>query len=130
MHYPSPVDGGGNFARPELRGDLLSLHTRNYEVHHFTLACSQAFVPFPQFGHCVPLSARYLVALQCLLNRVQKLLMTEWFCQELKGTRLHRLYGHGNIPVRSDKNDGDIDPSFNHLLLDLKSAHTRKAHIQ
>ena len=54
----SPMDGGGNFARPEHRGDLLSLHTKNYEVHHFTLARSLAFVPFLQFGHRVPLSAR------------------------------------------------------------------------
>src|SRR6202035_2716355 len=118
MHYASPMDGGGNFARPEHRGDLLSLHTRNHEVHHFTLAHSQAFVPFLQFGHRVPLSARSLVALQCLLNRVQKLLMTEWFRQELKSTRLHGLYGHGNIPVRSDEDEGDFDPRSNQLLLD------------
>src|SRR5580693_5688060 len=70
MHYASPMDGGGNFARPEHRGDLLSLHTRNYEVHHFTLARSQAFVPFLQLSHLVPLAARYFVALQSLLNRV------------------------------------------------------------
>jgi len=45
--------------------------------------------------------------------------MPEGFRQELKGTRLHGLYGHGNIPVHSDENDGDIDPRFNQLLLDL-----------
>src|SRR5580700_2478182 len=70
MHYTPPMDGGGNFARPEHGGDLLSLHTRNYEIHHFTLAGSKAFVPFLQFGHRVPLTAGQLVALQCLLNRV------------------------------------------------------------
>jgi hypothetical protein len=48
-----------------------------------------------------------------LLNRVQKFLMPEWFRQELDGTRLHGLYGHGNIPMRSDKNDQDIDSRFN-----------------
>src|ERR1700723_2634689 len=79
MHYASPMDGGGNFARPEHRGDLLSLHTRNYEVHHFTLARSQAFVPFLQFGHHIPLPAGSLVALQGLLNRIEKLLRPEWF---------------------------------------------------
>src|SRR4029077_13946936 len=130
MHHTPAMDGGGNFARPEYRGDLLCLHTGNYEVHHVTLTRGQAFVPFLQFRHLIALTARQLVALQGLLNRVQKLLMPEWFRQELKSTRLHGLYGRGNIPVRDDENDGDIDTRFDQLLLGLESAHSRKAHIQ
>src|ERR1700730_18556606 len=42
MHYASPMYRGGNFARHEHLGYLISLHTRNSEVHHFTLARSQA----------------------------------------------------------------------------------------
>jgi hypothetical protein len=46
MHYVSAMDGSGNFARPEYRGDLLCLNAGNYEVHDFSLARSQPFLPF------------------------------------------------------------------------------------
>src|SRR5580658_7240144 len=118
-----------NFTRPEYRGNLLCLHTGHYELHHFSFARSQAFMPVIQFGHLIPLASQLLVALQRLLNRIEEFLMAEWFRQELKGARLHGLYSHGNIPVSRDEDDWDIDPHFTQFMLeDRKSTRLNSSH--
>jgi len=43
---------------------------------------------------------------QRLLDGIQQILMTEWLGEKFNCPRLHGPHGHGNVPMRGDKDDG------------------------
>jgi len=66
------------------------------------------------------------------LERVQEILFVEWFAQKGERTGLQglRLQTPVRVVLRGDEYDGNARALRNQKLLQLQSAHPRKAHIQ
>src|SRR5260370_17231265 len=88
------MDIHGDFACPQLTSDLLIEHSRNYQGHNLTFACSQSRVALSQFGKVTLLLARHTVAIQSLADRIQQVLVLESLGQELHATPFHALHLH------------------------------------
>src|SRR6266446_7988902 len=124
------MDLHGDFAGPQLKSDLLIEHSRNYQGHNLTLACSQSRVALSQFGKVTLLLARHTVAIQSLADRIQQVLILERLGQELHGTGLHGSHRHGDISVTGDENDGHLDSGVTQLALKVQTIDARKTHVQ
>src|SRR5467141_2612690 len=124
------MDLHGDFAGPQLKSDLLIEHSRNYQGHNLTLACSQSRVALSQFGKTTLLLARHTVAIQSLANRIQQVLVLERLGQELHGTGFHGFHRHRDISVTGDEDDGDSDARVSQLALQVETVNSGKAHVQ
>src|SRR5882724_7013546 len=71
-----------------------------------------------------------LVALKCLLNRIQQILIPKRLSEELDGTRFQGSDGHRNVPMRGDEDYGDTHAQFCQLSLEIKSTHLRQPDIK
>src|SRR4029077_13933648 len=124
------MDLHGDFAGPQVKSYLLIEHSRNYQGHNLTLACSQSRVALSQLGKLNPLLTRYPVAIQSLVDRIQQGLVQKRLGQELHGTGFHGLHRHRNISVPGDEDDGNLDTRITQLALKFQAIDARKAHVQ
>src|SRR5467141_3409815 len=124
------MDLHGDFAGPQLKSDLLIEHSRNYQGHNLTLACSQSRVALSQLGKVTLLLARHTVTIQSLADRIQQVLVLERFGQKLQGTGFHGLHRHRNISMTGNEDDGNLDARVSQLALKVQAADSRKAHVQ
>src|SRR4029077_11984224 len=123
------MDLHGDFAGPQVKSYLLIEHSRNYQGHNLTLACSQSRVALSQLGKLNPLLTRYPVAIQSLVDRIHQVLVPESLGQKLHGARFHGLHRHRNISVPGDKDDRDWDARVGQLALKVQTVDPRKAHV-
>src|SRR5215510_7297262 len=61
-----------DFARPQVRGDLLVEEASDDPLHHVPLAGGERVIPLVQPGQCRPLVPHHAVTLQCLLNGIKE----------------------------------------------------------
>src|SRR5579859_6929517 len=73
---------------------------------------------------------RRAVTLQCLLNRVEEILISERLGQKFHGARFHGPDGHRNVSVRGDEYDGDFDAFLDESPLEIETAHLRQSYIE
>ena len=92
-------------AGSDLGGDLLVEKAGNYQWQHFALPRGQPFKALPQRGDFVLLLASGCVPLQGEVNRVQQILIAEWFGQELDGSGLHGPDRHWDVTVAGNKDN-------------------------
>src|SRR5678815_3438378 len=64
------------------------------------------------------------------MNRIQKILVTEWLGEELDGACLHRANGHWNIAMRSDEDDGNVNIGCRQLVLKVQAAKPWQSDIE
>jgi hypothetical protein len=83
-----------------------------------------------QFVDLRPLFSRRTVTLESLLNRVQQILVPKWLRQEFYGTRFQRPYGHRNVSVRRNKDNGYLHTNLGQPALEIEPTHLRKSYIQ
>src|SRR5438270_634368 len=124
------MDLHGDFACPQIRSYLLIELAGNHQAHDFTLACGQRLVAFSHLGKFALLLARYTVAFQSLVDRIQQVLVLERLGQKLHGTRFHGLHRHRNISMSGDENDWNSDARVSQVALQVETVDAWKAHVQ
>src|ERR1700739_2218166 len=124
------MDLHGNFARPEFRSYLFVKHSRHNQGHNFTLTHGERRIALPHLREVTLVLARLPVAIQCLMNGIQQVLVAEWLGQELHSAGFHSLHGHGDIAVPSDENDRDLDACASQFMLKLQTVDARKPDVQ
>ena len=129
-HYVPAMDGRGDLAHSERRGDLFCKHAGNNEVHYLALTDSQLLVSFSQLCNLGLSLPQLVVALQGLLNRIDEILIPEGLCQKLYRPRFHGFDSHGDVSVAGDEDDRDANSPLIQFAMDIQSAHSRQAHVQ
>jgi hypothetical protein len=64
------------------------------------------------------------------LDRIEEILMPEWFGKKLKRSRLHGLDRHRNVSVSREKNNRNMYSPSSQFVLKIQAADTGKSHIQ
>ena len=111
-----------HLAQIELGRDLFVRTTGHDEREHFPLAHRQRGEARLQFGDGAVLLAPNAVALDCDLDRVEQLLLTQGLRQEFDGAQLHCPHGHGNVAVPADEYDRKPHARLGYPALELESA--------
>jgi hypothetical protein len=96
------------FGNADIVGDLFVQATGRDMNHDFTFAGAERFETRPERMQGPIILAAGAIASEAGVDRVEEILITERFCKELYGTALHRLYGHRDVPMRRDENDGQL----------------------
>ncbi len=109
---------------------MLVEHAGDHEGHHFLLARGQRLITLVQGVDLGLLLSRRAVPLKGLLNRVQQILIPKRFRQKFHGSRFQRFNGHRDIPVRRNKDDGDLQTDLGQSVLEIETAHLRQSYIE
>src|SRR5271165_4111515 len=118
------------FTGTQFRGNLLVEQPGNHQTHDFTLAYAKPGIALLQFSQLLLLFAEYAVTAERALNHIEQVLVPEWLREELDGTGLHGGYGHRNICVAGDENDGNLDPCLLQFVLKIQAADAGKSYVQ
>ena len=95
---------------------------RDHQGEDLSFARGQRFKPLPQHCNFRLFLTSAAVAFQGNLNRIQQILIAEWFGQEFDRPRLHGPHGHGDITVAGDKYDRNANVSLGQLVLEIEPA--------
>jgi len=87
----------------------------------------EADAQFSEFGS---LLQRGPVALDCLVNRIEQILIAEWLGQKLDCAGFHRADAHWDVAVPGDENNRDISVFTGKLALELQSALARHTNVE
>src|SRR5215813_8317392 len=94
-----------DFADAEFAAHLLVQQPGGHQGHHLPLARGEGSVTIPDFFRLRRIAESHAAALERLPDSGQKRIITEWLCEELDCTRLHRLHRHRHITVSGDEDD-------------------------
>src|ERR1700730_3749851 len=130
MHHMAAMDLHGNFAGPEFRSYLFIKHAGNHQDHHFALAHGECRVAFSHLSELTLVLTCETVAIQCLMDGIQQVLVAEGFGQELHGTGFHGSHCHGNIRVPGDEDDGNLNADISQLALELQTVDPRESDVE
>src|SRR5208282_4017307 len=64
------------------------------------------------------------------LDGLDKVLITEWFREELYRAALHRLHGHRDVAVRCNEDDWQLPVRRGKVALKLETASPRHSHVE
>src|ERR1700751_5748005 len=99
MHFDS------GFTGIEVRRNLLVKHPGNDQVHHLALPGAQCVVSLSQFSSVSLLFVDNAISSERSLNRIEQILLPEWFGQKLYRARLHRPDRHWNVCMCREEDD-------------------------
>jgi len=120
----------GCLAGAELHRDLFVDRARGNECHDLALARRQRFVPPSQLDQLRPVISYRTVAINRLLNGVEKLLVTKGFREKVHRPRLQGLHRHGDITMSGDEHDLDRWIRRGKLALKVEAAQSRESHVE
>src|SRR5260370_2614695 len=124
------MDLKGNCVRPEFRSYWVVKHSRHNQGNTFTLAHGERRIALRHLREVTLVLARLPVAIQCLMNGIQQVLVAEGFRQKLHCAGFHSLHGHGNIRVPGDEDDGNLDARTSQFVLKLQTVDAGKSDVQ
>src|ERR1700733_5338872 len=115
------LDFHGDFTGAQFSGDLFVEHADHNKAHDLALTRRQRIVAASQLAGSNLLVTRYAVPLQSLINRVQQILISERFGQELDCAGFHRSYGHRNVSVTGNEDDWNLDARISETALKVQT---------
>ena len=118
------------FGNADIVGNLFVQATGRDMDHDLTLAGAERFETRPERMQGPIILATGAIASEAGLDRVEEILITERFCEELYGTALHRLYGHRDVAMRRDENDRQLPVRRGKVALKLKAASPRHSNVE
>src|ERR1700730_14905623 len=133
LHLPHDVTAlnlDGDLTRPELGGDLSVELPSDHLAHYLALALREHLEPLPQYRNFRPLLPSRPVPFECLLYRVEQILIPKRLGQKLHGAGLHGLYRHRNVTVPRDENNGDANIQFGEFTLEIKPAEPGQSNVE
>src|SRR6516164_6320116 len=95
----------GDLADPKLSRNLLVHQPRCYQAEYFLFTGCQCIETSTRLKNGPFFYTTVTVALECELNRIEKVLFAEWFGQKFDRASLHGSYGHRDIAVSANEND-------------------------
>src|SRR4029453_5404343 len=132
LHLPHQV-GAMHFHRgfgdTDIVGNLFVEATCRDLHHDFPLAWAERVETIPKLPQGPVALATGTIASEAGLDSLEKILVSERFCEELYGTALHRLHGHRNVGMRRDEDDRHFPVRRGQLALKLKPAFPRHSNV-
>src|SRR5262249_4675184 len=87
-----------------VRDLLIEAACRNLD-HDLTLAGAERRETLLKPSQCLVALPVSTIARKASFYSVKEFLITEWFCEKLNCTALHRLHGHRDVGVRCNEDD-------------------------
>src|SRR5271170_7980977 len=84
----------------------------------------------PQFSNVTLFFADDAIPSKRSLNRIEQILLPEWFGEKLNRARLHGLNRHRNICMGGEKDDWNTYLAFFQFVLKVQTADTGKSHVK
>ena len=117
------------FSNPDVGSDLLVQAAGRSLDHDLTLTGAERLVALPERGQGLFVVPTSTIASKTRFDRVNEILIAEWLGEEFNGTFLHRLHGHGNVPVRGYEYDWQVSPRSRKLALQIEPAGPRHSDV-
>src|SRR5262249_18796878 len=133
LHLPHQVGAMHlhcGFGDADMAGSLLVQVTGHNMEHDVPLAGAKRVEALPERSQCPLALSTVAIASEAGIDGVKQILITEWLCEELQGTALHRLHRHRHVGVRCDENDRHLPVCSGKLALKLKTTSPRHPHIE
>src|SRR6267142_3194510 len=130
LHHVGAMELHGRLGHRELRDHLFVEHALHQECHHFALARREGLVTAAQLRQLASLPAVASVAFEGVGDRVEQILVSKWLRQEVDRAGLHGLYGHRDVAVPGDEDDGHRIVRPGELALQVQPAQTRQPDVQ
>src|SRR4030088_962891 len=124
------MDLYGDLTGAQVSGNLFIRSTCDHQAEYLLFPGRQRFEPLPQRCDFRLLLTSGAVAFQGNVNRIQQILIAEWFGQELDGSRFHCPHRHGDITVASDKYDRNANVTLGQLALEIEPSDPRQLDIE
>src|SRR6266852_8548543 len=115
------MDLYGDLTGSQFSGNLFIRPAGDHQRENLLFTRGQRFKPLPQLCNFRLFLTSGAVAFQGKLNRIQQILIAEWFGQELDRSRLYCPHGHGDIAVAGDKYDWNANVSLGQLALEVQA---------
>ena len=129
-HDATALDFYRDFRGPQFGSDFLVRPARNNQLQDLPLALRESLETRAQcrgIGLRLTCSA---IAFERLLNRIEQILIPKGLGEKLHSARLHRAYGHRNVAIPGNENDGDRDVRACQFVLKVEPAQAGQTHIQ
>src|SRR5215831_3461721 len=133
LHLPHQVGAmhlHRRFGDADIVGNLLVQATRHDMEHDLSLAGTERVETLSEPSQSLITLPSGSVARESRLDSLNKVLVTERFCQELHGTALHCLDGHRHVGVRCDEDDRHLPLCRSKIALKLEAASPRHSHVE
>ena len=114
----------GDFADAKLCRNLLVHQTRRDQADYLLFTGGQCFETNTSLQNCFFLDATVTIASERELNRIEKILFSEWFGQEFDRASLHGTYCNRDIAVPTDENDWQMNIGLCKLRLKIEPTGT------
>src|ERR1700744_6264501 len=114
----------------DIMGDLFVEATRDDMEHDLALAGAERVVALPEQSQCPFTRQTDTIASEAGLDRIKKVLITEWLCEELYCAALHCLNDHRHVGMRCNEDDRHWPFRSGKLALELKTASPRHPHVE
>src|ERR1700694_2006155 len=99
----------GDLTGTQASGNLFVQPAGDHQRENLSFTRGQRFKPLAQLCNFRLLLTSGAVAFQGNLNRIQQILIAEWFGQEFDRSRLHCPHRHWDITVSADKYERNAD---------------------
>src|SRR5215471_2436930 len=103
-------------------GDLLVEAARCGLEHDLAFPRAERIESLPECIECLVIFPTSTIARKASLDRIEKVLIAKWLCEELDSAPLHCLHGHWYVTMGRDKDDGDLPFRGGKLALKLETA--------
>ena len=129
-HCLASVKFYSSYADANFLSNLPVEPTGNDEGNHLVLTRCESGEDFTNSGDRAFTFAQGVSSLDCCLDCVEQILMTNWFGQEFYGASLHSPDGHWNVGVTADKDYWNVRVSLGELVEEVNSASPWQSHIE
>jgi len=120
----------GNFADAEIESNLLTEATPYDLDHDLAFTGGKRFEALSELTQGLVVLTPGAIAREAELDRIEKLLITKRFREELDGTTFHRSHRHLDVAMRCNEDDWKLPTSCDEFALKFKAALTRQSHVE
>ena len=133
LHLPHQVGAMHlyrGFGDADIVGNLLVEAAGRNVDHDLALAGAERRETLLERSQCPVSFPTDTIAREAGLHSIKEFLITEWFCEELNGTPLHRLHRHWDVGMRCNEDDRHLSVSGGKIALKLETATSRHSHVE
>jgi hypothetical protein len=118
------------FCDTDIVGNLLAEAALHDVDHYLAFPRGERFEARSERTQSLFVLALSTITSKAELDRVDQVLITERFGQELDGTALHRLHTHWDVTVPCYEDDRDLDVRLPELALKIQTARAGHSNVE
>ena len=111
-------------------GDLLVEASGCGLKHDLTFAGTERIKTLPKCAQGFLVFSAGTIVGKPSLDGIEKLLVTEWFCEKLYGATFHGLHRHRDIAMGRNKDDWEQPVRGGKFALKVETAQPRQSHVE